>query len=96
MFRPASMPNSPCIPMAVDQSSLGIAYGFSLASIVAIMAIMVYVAHQKYRNLKSSLFLLFYREGVLYFLCLSDLKFLSTLYCQLACSYIFGGGPNEI
>ncbi|KAF6741508.1 hypothetical protein DFP72DRAFT_1113960 [Ephemerocybe angulata] len=83
-FRPASMPNSPCIPMAVDQSSLGIAYGFSLASIVAIMSIMVYVAHQKYRNLKSSLFLLFYREGVLYFLCLSALACSNIIATYLA------------
>ncbi|KAF5337893.1 hypothetical protein D9611_014777 [Ephemerocybe angulata] len=52
---------------------IGINFSLALLSVVTIMVIMVYIAHRKYRRLNSNLLKLFYRDGILYFLCLSGL-----------------------
>ncbi|KAF6753322.1 hypothetical protein DFP72DRAFT_902745 [Ephemerocybe angulata] len=70
---PSPIPNLPCIPIYIDRSAAGIVFCLSLASTIAIMAIMVYISRRQYRDFESSLISLFFRDGVLYFICLSTL-----------------------
>ncbi|KAF6761320.1 hypothetical protein DFP72DRAFT_880722 [Ephemerocybe angulata] len=72
-FEPSPIPNLPCIPIYIDRSAAGIVFCLSLASTIAIMAIMVYISRRQYRDFESSLISLFFRDGVLYFICLSTL-----------------------
>ncbi|KAF6751017.1 hypothetical protein DFP72DRAFT_851263 [Ephemerocybe angulata] len=72
-FAPAAQPDLPCMPASAGYKYIGINFSLALLSVVTIMVIMVYIAHRKYRRLNSNLLKLFYRDGILYFLCLSGL-----------------------
>lgn len=72
-FAPAAQPDLPCMTASAGYKYIGINFSLALLSVVTIMVIMVYIAHRKYRRLNSNLLKLFYRDGILYFLCLSGL-----------------------
>ncbi|KAF6751034.1 hypothetical protein DFP72DRAFT_909106 [Ephemerocybe angulata] len=72
-FAPLVFRTWTCIPVYGDYVWLGVCFCLALASVVTIMLIMVSIALKNYRQIKSDLFTLFYRDGILYFLCLSVL-----------------------
>ncbi|KAF6761342.1 hypothetical protein DFP72DRAFT_1090434 [Ephemerocybe angulata] len=83
-FGSSPISNLPCIPIYTDHSAAEIVLSFSLASTIATMAIMVYIARRRYRDFESSLISLFYRDGILYFICLSTLACANIVSAHLA------------
>ncbi|KAJ2912882.1 hypothetical protein MD484_g7542, partial [Candolleomyces efflorescens] len=66
--------NIGCIPASGNMVLLGIVFGLLLCSVTVIMLAMLYIMFRKYRDLKtSSLVAIIYRDGLVYFLCLSAL-----------------------
>ncbi|KAF5334409.1 hypothetical protein D9611_013549 [Ephemerocybe angulata] len=65
------IPNLPCIPFTINGTLSGSVFATLLAEGVVVMAIMIYSAFRKHRGARSGLLTLFYRDGVVYFICLS-------------------------
>lgn len=70
---PLPIPRMMCMPTVVNERLLGVTFSFALFCVVTIMVVMVGVGLWKYRNFHSTLCTLFYRDGMVYFLCLSRL-----------------------
>ncbi|KAF6751019.1 hypothetical protein DFP72DRAFT_909058 [Ephemerocybe angulata] len=70
---PLPIPRMMCMPSVVNERLLGVTFSFALFCVVTIMVVMVGVGLWKYRNFHSTLCTLFYRDGMVYFLCLSGL-----------------------
>lgn len=60
-----------CRPFQGRNTLIGTAFALLLGSITVVMGIMVFLAHQKHRGLRSELVSVFYRDGISYFICLS-------------------------
>ncbi|KAJ2932973.1 hypothetical protein H1R20_g4110, partial [Candolleomyces eurysporus] len=68
------MRNVGCIPAGANMTLLGIVFSLLLCSVTAIMLSMLYIMFRKYRDLRtSSLISIIYRDGLVYFVCLSAL-----------------------
>lgn len=71
-FGPLPIPTV-CMPLQADSVLLCGAFTMILGSIVIVMLIMVYIALQEHRGCRSALLMIFYRDGIFYFICLSAL-----------------------
>ncbi|KAF5325646.1 hypothetical protein D9611_000314 [Ephemerocybe angulata] len=62
-----------CMPFKADATLLGAVFAALLSSVIVAMLIMVFIAYRKHRGFNSALLQAFYRDGVVYFICLSAL-----------------------
>ncbi|KAJ3549826.1 hypothetical protein NMY22_g737 [Coprinellus aureogranulatus] len=64
--------NMTCMPSAGESELLGVTFTLLLASVTLVMLIMVYIAFLKNREsgLNSALMVIFYRDGIFYFICI--------------------------
>ncbi|KAJ3544911.1 hypothetical protein NMY22_g2627 [Coprinellus aureogranulatus] len=67
------IPNLVCMPAEAQEVLQAGVFALFLASVLAVMFMMIYVAFIKHRNFHSPLLTLFYRDGVTYFVCHSVL-----------------------
>ncbi|KAF6745477.1 hypothetical protein DFP72DRAFT_925829 [Ephemerocybe angulata] len=65
--------NLPCFPAEAKNILLSGVYALLLGSVIIAMLSMVYIAVRKHRNLNSGLIIVFYQDGIFYFICLSAL-----------------------
>ncbi|TEB32172.1 hypothetical protein FA13DRAFT_287702 [Coprinellus micaceus] len=65
--------NMTCMPSTGESELLGITFALLLTSVVVVMLMMMYIAFLKHRDLNNALMMIFYRDGIFYFICISAL-----------------------
>ncbi|TEB37019.1 hypothetical protein FA13DRAFT_1093875 [Coprinellus micaceus] len=78
-FARLPFPNMPCIPERIINGYLSGGFAFVLWSVTSVNSIMIYLAFCRHREWKTSLFYVFYRDGVFYMVLMSVLALLNII-----------------